>query len=263
MLFVRLEFSQAFMIDVHKDVVTQALEGVFDPQGLDQVVLADQNTDVKEYSLPEAHFDSETLPEGGARLATLLADAVQQSFEHNRNAALESFGRALHTLQDFYSHSTWAERNCLEAELQIHPDIYNIAKPDANFVCVKTPGPQGNRLAITTEYYPDRDTPEGKCSHGELNKDAANERTSPESMVECNDKILFDIAVSMAVQHTWEFYLDFEEMARTQHPDEADDIIHYFTKGGMTCATVPGSSTGMFLGFMLLLPLGLAWRVRR
>ena len=70
---------------------------------------ANAAVDTDESALPEAHFDNEQILEGNQRLLVKrqkIHDFIASgSYE---NARIET-GRALHTLQDFYSHSNWVE----------------------------------------------------------------------------------------------------------------------------------------------------------
>lgn len=55
------------------------------------------------------HFDGESFPEGQARILTLRADVVADLNAGDVAGARTSLGSALHTVQDFYSHSNWVE----------------------------------------------------------------------------------------------------------------------------------------------------------
>ena len=83
-----------------------------DKDALETIVAANGNTDFKEQFDSAAHFDCEEfraaksrLPDGnckkyrGASRRAILAQARNQ------------LGQALHTIQDFYSHSNWVENN--------------------------------------------------------------------------------------------------------------------------------------------------------
>jgi soluble cytochrome b562 len=60
-------------------------------------------------TLSASHFDGENFVGGQERLIRLL-DEVKSNLESSSNeAAQTALGQALHTLQDFYSHTTWVE----------------------------------------------------------------------------------------------------------------------------------------------------------
>lgn len=56
------------------------------------------------------HFDGETFQHGYERLSYFRFDAVEKLRAGDLKGARASIGQALHTLQDFYSHSTWVEQ---------------------------------------------------------------------------------------------------------------------------------------------------------
>ena len=78
-------------------------------KAIDQI--ADANADVDDNDQVHAalHFDGESLPEGQARLVTLSSRVVDSMASNSTDAARTALGQALHTSQDFYSHSNWIE----------------------------------------------------------------------------------------------------------------------------------------------------------
>ena len=104
--------------------------------------------------------------------------------ESRLDAARESFGTALHTLQDFYAHSNWVElgNNDLHPQLgkpgtisAISPSVYNGASTDEPTCRELTLGLSYSRnnlitALLTSGYYSgqDRTRPTGKCRHGGL-----------------------------------------------------------------------------------------------
>lgn len=126
-----------------------------------------------------AHFDGEQFEQGATRLVQLRQELVTMllqgdKLQHARNLA----GEALHTLQDFYSHSNWIELgNPVPYDILGRPgsDIpkENIASPNEATCKDCKPGECENNLItmkLTSGYRSDQDIkkPEnmGKCSHG-------------------------------------------------------------------------------------------------
>ena len=74
-------------------------------------IIKEANADVddSEGSLPEAHFDDEKIPEGNNRILVKRQTIVNSIKAGLYEVAQKETGRALHTLQDFYSHSNWVE----------------------------------------------------------------------------------------------------------------------------------------------------------
>ncbi|MFT3764806.1 MAG: hypothetical protein QM820_04715 [Minicystis sp.] len=74
------------------------------------VVLSNSSVDLSPFIFSSsAHFDDENLAGGQSRLSKLL-EKIVASLQNNRLVDARLFlGDALHTLQDFYSHSSWVE----------------------------------------------------------------------------------------------------------------------------------------------------------
>ncbi|RMD98729.1 MAG: hypothetical protein D6812_12940 [Deltaproteobacteria bacterium] len=262
---------------VHQDITREALEGLVSDATLQRIVTANAQTDIEEQDLHAAHFDSESFEAGGARLRELLEETVRKAAGRDEVGATSAFGRALHTLQDFYAHSTWVGRHCIEGEpndFPIHPDIFGIANPDPTFPCILEKGPMEgyeDPFAVTTGYYPDDTTPPGKCSHAELNKDCTKEGglengpipSCPRSGETCNGESFHEIAKALAVEHTRAFYDLLLETIRAEYPDDAEEIIEFFNGGSVVCATVEGGrGTTILLPALLVFTLPLLLRRR-
>uniref|UniRef100_A0A8B9LIB7 von Willebrand factor A domain-containing protein 7-like n=1 Tax=Astyanax mexicanus TaxID=7994 RepID=A0A8B9LIB7_ASTMX len=125
------------------------------------------------------HFNSETFNEGRALIIQGMTAIKANIRSGNFQAARETLGRALHTLQDFYSHSNWVE-------LGNKKPYPNLIRPDltiSNIADVNTPtcsdcasGTCSNPLLpailnekkLTSGYMGlfSNNKPQGKCSHG-------------------------------------------------------------------------------------------------
>lgn len=121
------------------------------------------------------HCDAENFNSCNSVIDSEVSDVVTQLKADNAEAARQAFGRALHTLQDFYSHSNWVELG----NATVHPEIgkpgsvSNVAPPGTN-TCIEAPAGQSCFKAnlitsfLTSGYYSDQDRikPIGKCRHG-------------------------------------------------------------------------------------------------
>ncbi|XP_037545993.1 von Willebrand factor A domain-containing protein 7 [Nematolebias whitei] len=125
------------------------------------------------------HFDSEAFLEGRGLIMEGMLAIKANVREENFKAARETLGRVLHTLQDFYSHSNWAELGYTEPYINlIRPDL-----PLENLADVNTPtcsdcasGTCPNQILpnilkekkLTSGYMGifSSAKPQGKCSHG-------------------------------------------------------------------------------------------------
>ena len=74
------------------------------------VVIANAETDSAYLDIPFVHFDNERFATAGRRLLVLRSAVGAKASTGDFVGARESLGQALHTVQDFYSHSTWVER---------------------------------------------------------------------------------------------------------------------------------------------------------
>ncbi|MET3130663.1 hypothetical protein AAKU55_000921 [Oxalobacteraceae bacterium GrIS 1.11] len=147
-------------------------------KALDQIIEADAKVDDDQTSSAK-HFDGENSTGAQLRLATLkqnVLDALRTD-PINASGARDNLGSALHTIQDFYSHSNWVEMGNSGAHPGVgRPVPLGFASPaaitcsgfiDTGFTCANssilvTP-------LLTSGYYggEDRGKPGSfKCSHG-------------------------------------------------------------------------------------------------
>lgn len=72
---------------------------------------ANASTDSESSGDPKVHFDNETFSDGVRLLYDRRNIIVGLALAGQYLAAQEELGRALHTVQDFYAHTTWVEKN--------------------------------------------------------------------------------------------------------------------------------------------------------
>lgn len=132
----------------------------------------------EQFGKAASHFDGESFPESQDRLVKYSL-MVQDLLKKNApEEARWHLGQALHTLQDFYSHSNWVELGNTDPfeRLGVRGDPLDIRPPATHNTCAQCarndcPDCTGilttNRL--TTGYYGGDDRPKPhrfKCSHG-------------------------------------------------------------------------------------------------
>jgi von Willebrand factor A domain-containing protein 7 len=145
---------------------------------LDQIIEANAKVDDDQVTSAK-HFDGENGAGGNARLAILKANiiAALQADPINATGARANLGGALHTIQDFYSHTNWVEQGNTGAHPGVgRPGALAFAGPLATTCSGFTDtGPlcaNSSNLAtdlLTSGYYggEDRIKPGAfKCSHG-------------------------------------------------------------------------------------------------
>ncbi len=216
---------------------------------LQEVVDANAEVDLVDATCEECHFDSESVLAAHQRLLT-LAEQVKISLDRgNLQGARQKLGQALHTLQDFYSHSNWIELS----NKVINPYIgqpgatpflalsNSLAKP-TQLTCVDCAleGPCDNNILgpdLTTGYFqppgPFRKT-FGKCSHGGpldgtsdehayggINKDTSVgsesphyflHRTAGELAVAATQQYLKDLKLKINNSRHWQQLFGFGDM---------------------------------------------------
>lgn len=91
---------------------------------------------------PEYHFDAERFFEANAQIVRHVELAVRAIRDDKYDEARKCCGRALHTVQDFYSHSSWLEMQPTPAQphgrigFPNAPDLFKVAPANMS-TCVK------------------------------------------------------------------------------------------------------------------------------
>lgn len=127
------------------------------------------------------HFDGESFPEGQTRLINLFNATRAALGREDVKKAREYVGMALHSIQDFYTHSNWIELGNLTPHQGLARPGNTISRLAANVKTCKgclacaSGGCSDNILtsSLTSGYYSsvtsgdeDRVKPDDKCSHG-------------------------------------------------------------------------------------------------
>jgi hypothetical protein len=122
----------SFELDRHREITQALLEESFPLGGtsvsftqdaLDDVKEGNVDTDIFGFYFDYYHFDNEQFYKASEKILNNLKEAESYLLEWPPNGykARKSFGSAVHTLQDFYSHSTWANLHTNYED--IHPDV--------------------------------------------------------------------------------------------------------------------------------------------
>ncbi|MGA2221788.1 MAG: hypothetical protein ABSH21_08435 [Verrucomicrobiia bacterium] len=102
---------------ITEDAITEFLSDTFSVakpsqsmlDAMKEIVNANGRTDYLHISDEEYHFDAESFPKGQELLISEFQSIQASMLSNDVEGARTTLGRALHTLQDFYSHSTWVE----------------------------------------------------------------------------------------------------------------------------------------------------------
>ena len=197
----RLSSLDRSSLKLNEKSVLTAYHGLYDRRrtnifkdAVRTVQKANEKTDTgnEERHLAAAHFDSEQFESGQDRLIALRQSVVSSIQAGNYDAARRDTGRMFHTLQDFYSHSSWVENGNRDPNPvlgQPNKRIENVASPTEEtctdckkkllgyYKCEDNIKSSLIENGILTSGYGARQTDyngkviekrEGKCSHGGL-----------------------------------------------------------------------------------------------
>ncbi|HEX6097618.1 MAG TPA: hypothetical protein VF432_14920 [Thermoanaerobaculia bacterium] len=202
----------AFKPDIHLHLTQDRTKAAgFGEQSAFDAGNANWLTDWFELTIPAAHFDNEALAAGSARLRGKIDSIIQNLANCEKEPALKELGQALHTVQDFYSHSNWVEHRG-----GVNPDIYTMTDPLATLDCAPPDFAPGG---VTTGYFAldilrgqCSTTPSNKCCHRDLHKDDSSRR-------------LFFPAQAIAGAATSELLQRVEDEIRSRHPGEQGEAM--------------------------------------
>ena len=95
---------------IHVDMTRQALGDVFAPAALEAIIRANLGQDsLRGLLRSEFHFDNNAFAEGQAYVDSQRSEALEALAAQRAPEAWAAFGRLIHTVQDFYSHSNYVE----------------------------------------------------------------------------------------------------------------------------------------------------------
>ena len=147
---------------------------------INEIVRANEKVD-DDQKTASKHFDGESLPEGQARIIDLRESVIMALQKSDAQGARTALGGALHTIQDFYSHTNWVELG----NTVPHPGLGRPGNPlDRLAAAIRTCQDCTHHTfscndcdrnlittGLTSGYYGGEDPPfnvkpPGKCSHG-------------------------------------------------------------------------------------------------
>jgi len=251
------ELDQRFFgVSLQTSAMRVAAEEIVDANA---AVDEDQKTAAK-------HFDGESLPEGQQRIINLRNGIITALQNNDANGARTALGSALHTIQDFYSHTNWVE---LGHRLP-NPDLGRPGKalhrlPRTAETCrdcrdtpvFQYPDCRDNLTGrhLTSGYYGGEDPPfnvkpAGKCSHGGptdtsarrisgegINKDSSSRAISPHDF-------LHTVAAGVAQNATKQFIRDIQAAA-------TESQVKLLLGAGPTFGYAIGKKQGMSMGSVI------------
>ena len=150
---------------------------------IDAISTSNIRVNLDEPNSAESHFHDEKFARGSTLVRNRLADTVAKLMGDASSVidARQSFGQAMHTLQDFYAHSNWVEVDNNKPNEHIGTGVklgrYLPRNDKACSDCTRPGCSQGNILLgvtnnqyLTSGYFnvdPGKNSkPKGKCSHG-------------------------------------------------------------------------------------------------
>jgi hypothetical protein len=198
-----------FTPDRHESITQKANEDLrlLNDNQLEFVIHANKSQDFYQTE-SQFHFDNCAFQDGVdfiARQWTL----IQNSGDKYGDVALAAFGRLLHTVQDFYSHSNWIELHDNEAIIPVWDMNLQNLPPDIVSGTWVIGAPKRCRSGTPT--------------HGQLNKDSDSKTKSPQGCKPVTSgpnqgKILFQLAFDTAVAATCKQFEQFKELKLAARP---------------------------------------------
>lgn len=145
----------------------------FSDEMIEEIVRANERTDsILRQAMPWLHFDNDAFEKGSQRLLDLrlrIGLAIQDSaYQPELVPAL--LGTALHTIQDYYSHSNWVELGNRTIDSRLGRSVFQ-GLPSGEEPCPDDPSELGGigLVALTSGWFDlvhPCDAPRGKCVHG-------------------------------------------------------------------------------------------------
>jgi len=175
----------AFKVPIHLEITKTVLGGIsktvgsqtykFTDKAIQEVMKANQDTDqcISCQLHSEYHFDDQNFAGGSQRLVDLKNQILSDLSGSSPNGpkAREHLGQALHTLQDFYAHSTRVELGQSSYDSMVGVSMFN--GPGTVQTCPSDPAVLGGAglSSVTSGYFPlpqpcTSSIPTGKCRHG-------------------------------------------------------------------------------------------------
>ena len=198
----------------------------FAAPAVNEIAEANHQTDTKFMDNSEVHFDRENFSQGQTRLQGLRANVVTfakaaavQNYPQGFSGVRQSLGMALHSVQDFYAHSTWVETG--------HTNLAPLGQPGA-LPETLTAQQIGNTCsigglissaALTTGYFDTTQVtgngdwryyliPYNKCKHGSSTAASSNILTGAGINKDSPVRNNYPAAKELATQATAQFVKD-------------------------------------------------------
>jgi hypothetical protein len=195
----------------------------FSSKALSQINLANGRADASYLYDPRDHFDDEgflgSLNQLWLRRQELDAFLGPRFF--NQQMAWELLGSMLHTIQDFYAHSSWVENGNTDVILGFatytedpsaptippgfHPAVGDVCSNGSELIASASPqlttGYYNPQFSLFKNQYP---TPAGKCDHGPLVQ-TCNYHLGISLDTPCGADSFHDVAKRLAERETFAF----------------------------------------------------------
>jgi hypothetical protein len=228
-------------ISLHVEITGEALSSLvrtdasgreirFSPGAIRQIKLANMLVDIIGFSQSSWHFDNELFRDSSARLLDKRHQTVVQAASHPYRARYFA-GVALHTIQDFYSHSNWIESGQSDIFLELGRNVLEDPSKSDSFCSDSNPAELiAGVHNITTGYFtrivaaalcfpPPYN---GKCNHGFLWCPGINKDSKQHPL---HDQV-FRVAVKASIDYINQILNDMSDAG------DDDAIISLMGAGG-------------------------------
>lgn len=102
--------GMGFAFSDHARITMKASAGILTDRQMELVIRSNYSQDIAHQQDSKVHFDNCCFEEGAAYVMEEWHNIETEMDPYSDNALI-TFGRLLHTVQDFYSHSNWVELN--------------------------------------------------------------------------------------------------------------------------------------------------------
>lgn len=198
--------SMGFKVDTHNQISRDAAIVSNLSSFYANIICYGNNSvdDIRNYwDAQERHFTSSYFQDG---IETINAEWNTIRSTDNKVTALLAFGRILHSVQDFYSHSNWVELYCNRPQIP----LWNIEMITSSMFSCYYPNSSFSKIA-------------GAPSHEEFNKDAPDKPQSAKK--NAAGTTYFALAKDVAYRASIDLFNRFLPILNAKHKFSFDDCI--------------------------------------
>lgn len=206
----------SFSLPTHFDLVSDTVDGHLPTEQILLITRGNLQQDANQFN-SALHFDNCAFPEGRSHYLACWEEIGSQIASGHKKEALITFGKILHSVQDFYAHSNWVELHLGENPIPVW---------DLNLDSLPGDIVSGTYLSGFPK----------KCksnapSHESLNKDSQDSETGRIIIEQGHHhgKSLFQLAYDVALHHSRKEFTKFLNVFTVQQPESIISLSNTLT----------------------------------